>query len=260
MTTERLCSDLSALGVETGAVVMVHSSLSALGWVAGGAPAVVQAMLGAVGSDGTIVAPSHSDSSEPSRWDAPPLPEAWWPLIRATTTPYDPRTTPTRRMGAIVDCLRSWRGSVRSSHPTVSAVAVGHHAELICGSDHPLEEGTGDRSPLGRIYELGGSVLLLGVAQSRNTSIHLAEWRAEYPSKAEHWVDEGAALMIDGRRSWVTYRDLEGTTDDFERLATDFARETGLERRGRVGNATAVLMPQRALVDYAVDWMNRNRA
>ena len=40
---------------------------------------------------------------------------------------------------------------------------------------------------------------------------------------------------------------------------TDFARETSLERRGRVGSATALLLPQRPLVDYAMGWMERNR-
>ena len=61
------------------------------------------------------------------------------------------------------------------------------------------------------------------------------------------------------QRQWVAYQDIWVDDSDFEFIGADFARETSLERRGRVGNATALLLPQRPLVDYAVGWMERNR-
>ena len=259
ITAMRIAHDLRALGVASGTVVVVHSSLSKLGWVAGDAPAAVHGLLDAVGPNGTIVFPTHSGTGEPMHWEAPPVPEAWWPIIREHTTPYDRRTTPTRSMGAIVECLRHFPGALRSSHPSVSAGAIGRQAEYLCNGDHPLDRGTGDGSPIARVYDLDGHILLLGVGHENNTSLHLAEWRATYPSKATHWVEQGAAVIIDGQRRWVTYRDLEGQTNDFEQLGADFASDTGLERTGLVGNATSRLMPQRALVDYAVEWMERHR-
>ena len=52
-----------------GSVVLVHTSLSALGWVCGGAQAVVEALLDALGPDGTLVVPTHTGSnSDPAEW------------------------------------------------------------------------------------------------------------------------------------------------------------------------------------------------
>src|SRR3954462_7704646 len=128
-TVESLTRDLRTLGVRPGAVVMVHSSLSRLGYVAGGAHSVVVGLLEAVGPDGTIVMPTHSgDLSDPAAWSKPPVPEAWWDTIRSTMPAYDPALTPTRRMGAIVDCFRRLPATRRSAHPTVSVAAHGPRA------------------------------------------------------------------------------------------------------------------------------------
>src|SRR3954462_14269762 len=60
VTARSLAADLRALGVPAGGLVLTHSSLSALGWVAGGPEAVVAALLAALGPDGTLVVPSFS--------------------------------------------------------------------------------------------------------------------------------------------------------------------------------------------------------
>ena len=95
------------------------------------------------------------------------------------------------------------------------------------------------------------------MGHGNNTSLHLAEYRAEFPSKRR--VRMGAPVWVDGARQWLSYDDLALNDGDFERLGAAFARDTGLERQGRIGQAPARLMPQRALVDYAVQWMGRNR-
>src|SRR5690349_7926911 len=87
-TVATLSADLRALGDLSGSVVLVHSSLSALGWVVGGAEAVVEALLAVAG---TVVMPSFSTHrSDPGRWQHPPVPESWWPVIRSEMPPYDP--------------------------------------------------------------------------------------------------------------------------------------------------------------------------
>ena len=96
VTEQSLTADLRALGVEEGMGVLVHSALSAVGWVSGGPVAVIRALLQAVGADGTLVMPAHSSSwSDPAGWKSPPAPAAWWDPIRATMPAFDPATTPT---------------------------------------------------------------------------------------------------------------------------------------------------------------------
>lgn len=257
VTVDMLVGDLSHLGVEPGSTVLLHSSLSSLGWVCGGARTVVDAMMAVLGDDGTLVVPSHSaDNSDPAAWVAPPVPESWWPTIRSSMPAFDPDLTPTRAMGAIPDIVMRHPRSLRSGHPQVSFTAVGHHAREITAG-HRLDQRMGITSPLGRIYDLEGSVLLLGVGHDRNTSLHLAEYLASWPSKHTHTLE--AAVLVDGERQWVTFTDLDIDDGDFPAIGAAF-EATGSARRSRVGHTTAAFMAQRPLVDFATEWMAHHRS
>jgi len=256
-TLGRLVGQLRALGLPEGATVVTHSSLSRLGWVAGGAQTVVMALLEALGPRGTLVMPTHSRQlTEPSAWGNPPVPESWWETIRAETPAYDPRTTPTGHMGAIVECFRCFPGVLRSAHPTVSFAALGPGAEAITAA-HELDDGLGEGSPLARLHDADAWVLLLGVGHDNNTSLHLAEYRADAP---KHYLPQGSPVLVDGERRWVTYRELADDTALFEPLAKDFAGITGGERVGPVGAGTGRLMGQRDLVDFAARWLSQRAA
>ena len=256
-TVASMVAELLTLGIEPGMTLLVHSSLSALGWVAGGPVAVVLALEQVLGQNGTLVMPTHTTGlTEPSLWQNPPVPEAWWETIRHETPAFDPAISPTRKMGAIVECFRTQPRTLRSTHPHVSFAARGPNAAAITAK-HSLEAGLGEESPLARIYDLGGYVLLLGVGHGNNTSLHLAEYRATYAGKA--LTTQGAPMLVAGERQWVTFDDLDWSDSDFPQLGADFAHTTGLERNGRVGRASARFMPQRPLVDYGVVWMERER-
>lgn len=257
VSTASLTADLRALGVRPGATMIVHSALSSLGWVIGDAPAVIAALGAALGPDGTLVMPTHSGGlSDPARWVAPPVPLEWHSRIRAEMPAYDPAITPTRIMGAIPDSFRSHPGVRRSTHPRQSCAARGPQAAFVT-EDHALDCAMGERSPLARLYDLDADVLLLGVAHDRNTSLHLAEYRARWPSRRN--TTFGSPVTIDGARRWLEVDDLDFDDTDFARLGEDFERDTEAVLLGKVGAADARLMRQRALVDYAVAWIARFR-
>jgi aminoglycoside 3-N-acetyltransferase len=256
VTVAGLTGQLAALGLATGDVAIVHTSLSALGWVAGGAQAVVEALLAAVGPTGTIVMPTHSGLSDPASWRHPPVPETWIATIRAEMPAFDRHLTPTRMMGQVVEVFRHHPATLRSGHPTLSFAANGPAAERIV-AEHPLAPALGETSPLARLYELDAKVVLLGVGHGNDTSLHLAEHRATYPGK--HDERQGSPIVEHGRRRWVEYDDLATDEDDFEAIGEAFAR-TGRERRGPIGIGVGRACSQRAIVDFAVEWMEANRS
>ena len=256
-TVESLTAELTRLGVPAGGTLLVHSSLRSLGWVCGGAVAVIQALQAALGPDGTLMMPSHStDISDPALWRHPPVPEDWWPVIRESMPPFDARVTPTRQMGAIPECFRSWPGAVRSAHPASSFAAAGPAAgELTAG--HPLEDSLGEASPIGRLVGRAGFVLLLGVGHSSNTALHLSERRAF--GARQGTMKTGAPRLEAGRRRWVAFEEPLWQSEDFDRLGADLEASSGIVTIGAVGAARARLMPARELVDFGTAWLCSHR-
>ncbi|RIW28842.1 aminoglycoside N(3)-acetyltransferase [Bacillus salacetis] len=254
-TISSLFNDFQRLGVHKGMTLIVHSSLSSLGWVCGGAAAVVTALMDAVGEEGTLIMPAQSaDNSDPAEWQMPPVPEEWWPIIRAEMPAYDPDTTPVRGMGAIVEAFRMFPGTKRSSHPVYSFAAWGKNADYII-SEQPLEEGFGPRSPLAKLYELDGSILLLGVTHDSNTSLHFAEH--SIPNREK--VKKGTAMKENGLRVWKEYKEILYDSDHFEELGKDLDGFLGMTPV-KIGHADCRLLKQRPAVDFARKWLQEKNS
>ncbi len=257
ITVDSLKEDLTELGVTPGMVLLVHSSLSSLGFVSGGPVAVILALEEVLGPEGTLIMPTHSgDLTDPEQWENPPVPTEWHEIIRQTMPAYDPALTPTRKMGKISETFRKHPGSLRSSHPHMSFTALGKQAEIIT-KDHELDFALGENSPLARIYDLKGWILLLGVGQENNTSLHLAEVRAEYSSKKE--IRQWAPVFLAGVRQEISLRELEEHSEEFDWIGKAYQEAGGTMVTGKIGNAQTLLIPQQELIDFAVEWITQNR-
>lgn len=256
LTVTSLAEQLQACGLVEGQSVLVHLAMSKLGWIIGGGEAVILALLAAVGDTGTIMmVTSSSNNTDPKDWQNPPVPEKWWQTIREHTPAYNPLTKPTRGLGVVPELFRTWPGAVRSGHPAFSLTALGPQAEYLM-ADHALTEESGDHSPLGKLYELDGHVLLLGVDHQNNTSLHLAEFRANYPGK--RYLRAGSAMVVNGRRQWVSYETLDTDMDDFGEIGAAFEKAHQIAIQ-QINNARVRFFRQRPLVDFAVAWMEQHR-
>jgi aminoglycoside 3-N-acetyltransferase len=111
---------------------------------------LIAALRIAVGPQGTLVMPSMTSDDD---------------------HPFDPKTTPCMDMGIVADTFWGLTGVLRSDNPAAFA-AIGPQAARIT-APHPIDPPHGLNSPVGRVYELDGQVLLLGVAHDSNTTIHL---------------------------------------------------------------------------------------
>lgn len=163
ITKEQLEKDISACGLKARDTILMHSGLKALGFVEGGADSVIDAILSTIGPEGTLMVPAFSYSYS-GKQDA---------------VPFDVKTTPGARNGAIAGRLRERPEAVRSAHPSHSFAAIGKNAHFLC-ENHPPAHAVSGPSPLTRLLELDGRILFLGCGLACNVMLHLAETRARF--------------------------------------------------------------------------------
>ncbi|HAL74353.1 MAG TPA: hypothetical protein DCM45_04570 [Clostridiales bacterium] len=241
-------------GIRPGMILVVHSSMKKLGFVPGGAQTVVDALLNVLGPKGTLVMPAHTgDNTDPAYWVNPPVPEAWWPAICSETPPFDLEKSPTRGMGAVVECFRHYPGVRRSNHPTLSFLALGPSAGQVL-EQHDLVDGLGEQSPCGALVRLDASVLLLGVDFDNCTIMHLAEYR----SNCRPGYKQGSAVWHDDCREWIEYRTLDVNSDDFLPAGRQLEAQ-GKVSLVKINEADLRLFRAQDAVAAAEQWLTANR-
>lgn len=259
VTKSRLIRGLEALALQQGDVVMLHSSVKAVGHVVGGPDVILQALLDVMGPRGTLMMLVG--------WDAAPYEMAAWPEARRRAyldecPPYDPARSPAvRAWGVLAGYLRTWPGARRSDHPDSSFAAVGSRAEWIT-ADHPLQYGHGPGSPLAKLCEARGKVLLLGAEFDSITLLHYAEHLACVPDKPV--VRYKMPVLRNGSRVWIDIEEFDTNKliggpegpDYFQIIPREFLA-SGQGRSGKVGAAQSHLFDAQALVDFAMQWIER---
>ncbi|WP_329117027.1 aminoglycoside N(3)-acetyltransferase [Streptomyces sp. NBC_01465] len=246
LTAADLVEGWGKAGVEEGMTLIVHASLSSLGPVAGGAATVVESLRTAVGPAGTLVMPAFTWQVTDPAPDHKGVPDAATAGLRAAVPAFHP-DLPSTEMGAISETLRTLPDSVRSSHPQASVAAVGARAAEITAAQ-PLGFAIGPASPFGRIHELGGHILLIGVGHNRNTFLHYAETLTPRPRlKLRRFP-----LVVDGERVWAETVDVGNDNGrHFPTVGREFEEFAGLAET-TVGGAPCRLVPLEPFVPFAV--------
>lgn len=230
ITHAQLVRQLHELGVEPGDALIVHMAFSQVKPVEDGPEGLIAALRDAIGPNGTLVMPSMRDDPD---------------------LPFDPHTTPCRGMGVAADTFWRLSGVLRSDSPDAFA-ALGPHAAWITGP-HPIDLPHGPDSPVGRVLDLDGQVLLLGVGHAADTTIHLGEYLAgvHYRRPAH------ATLLRDGKPVRVDFREIDHCCQNFA-LVDGWLDQKGWQRRGHVGYAEARLTRSRWITAVVTEQLAAN--
>ncbi|MEU3602853.1 AAC(3) family N-acetyltransferase [Streptomyces sp. NPDC006798] len=253
MADPAIGAQLAALGVAPGPPLLVHASLRGTGL---DADALRDALLTALGPEGTLVAPAFTPANSSTSQAHLDLIRGMAPdrvrEFRAAMPAFDPAATPSQGMGRLAESVRTADGAVRSAHPQTSFAAVGARAaELLAG--HPLTSHLGWDSPLGALHRADARVLMINVDFSVCTAFHLAEYHPGAPRRTYSCV----VRRPDGGKKWTTYEDVVLDDREFDTIGADFP--AGLVRMGQLGGGRARLFPIKAAIRHADRWMSEKR-
>jgi aminoglycoside 3-N-acetyltransferase len=256
VTRSRLAEDLRELGLADGDTVMIHAAFSRVGKVLGGPDTLVDAVLDVIGPDGTVLSYQDWELSV-DIWDddGRVLDD-----LRAHVPPFDPATArPSRDHGIIAATIGTRPGVLRSGNPGASVAAIGARAEEFVHA-HPLDYGYGEDSPLARLVEAGGKVVMVGAPLDTMTLLHHAEHLADLPGKRRIRIEYPLATP-----AGVVWRMVEefdtsvpvvgGPPEDFFRLIVEDYLAAGAGSRGLAGQAPSVLVDAAGMTAFAVTWL-----
>lgn len=240
---EELVDDLRELGMQTGDVVLVHSSLSGLGFVDGGADTVIDALRDVLGSEGTLAMPAFSIRGDHQE------------ALRAGVTFHVLRTP--SHAGKLTEVFRQRTGVRRSLHPSHSVSALGPLAERLTCDHHRDMTPFGPNSPFARLIEARGKIVCLAVEIAYMTSVHAFEdLTVDYPEPVyASDVFQARVIDADGRDHLVTTRAhnravsnrrLEKRPEVLRTIRNAF-RRSGILREATVGLGRASLVGAREM-------------
>ena len=256
-TRTSLRDDLIRIGLRANDTVMVHAAMSKVGPMLNGPDTLLMAMLDVVGPEGTMLVYTSWDSVHEDLLDDTGHVLAEW---RQHVPGFDPQASRAVRMnGIIAEFVRTMPGARRSGNPGASVAAIGKRAEWIT-ADHSQDYGYGEGSPLAKLVEVDGRVLMVGAPWDTMTLIHHADHLASLPDKLV-------------RRYEVPFAAGEGTVWRFieefetgdpvvaalpgnyiEQIVTAYVANGG-GREGTIGLAPSLLVNARPMLASAIRWL-----
>lgn len=217
----KVVEQLRQLGVREGGILLVHTAFRAIGPVEGGPRGLIAALREVQGPDGTLVMPSWSGRDD---------------------EPFDPQRDPaSASLGVVADAFWREPGARRSNHPFAFA-AIGPAADRILADPLPIPPHRAE-SPVGRVHELDGEVLLLGINHDSDTTVHLGELLAGVPYRTPKHV----TVQRDGRAVRIDYGENDHCCERFA-LVDGWLRAAGWQKEGPVGHGQARLARSRDIV------------
>lgn len=238
VTRKQIADGFRSLGVREGDVILAHSSLSSFGRVRGGADAVIDGILDALGEAGTLLVPTLTGDESLSP-DRPPH--------------IDLRTHPCWT-GRIPETLRLREGACRSIHPTHSCAALGGRKEELT-MDHYLSPTPCNlTSPYFRVAQAKGCIALIGCSLETCTTFHTVEELANLEYVCQSDVTQATCIDPYGNKIDTPLRlhSYQGPKRDFSVMDLVLQRK-GLMRVGHIGNCTIRLIHSTGLIETAMD-------
>ena len=246
ITKEVLIHNFSQLGIRQGDTLLVHTSLSSVGYVVGGEETLYYALREVIGNEGTIVVPSQTvEISDPASWQYPPVPEEWHDVIRDAMPAYSKELSYSKAMGAFSQFIGILPDSIRTNHPMYSFTEIGEKATEIIGQDS-FDFPFGDKSPLGRMYSIGAKVLMIGTDFETNTSLHLAENRLN-----REVIHEKSKILTENGEKWISFKNIElDIYDDYLEVQKNFMEQYTVNHIS-INDSNVYLFDMKECVDFA---------
>lgn len=241
-TKENLQEHITRLGVKPKDTLLVHSSMKAIGPVAGGADTVLDAF-SEILALGLLVLPTHT-----------------WSQINKENPVFDVLNEPSC-VGILTNLFRERPGVLRSWHPTHSVAALGQDAADFVQGEEEIDSPCPRHGCWGKLYDRKAKILFLGAELSRNTIIHGVEEWANLPNRISTWYEELKILTPDGRLLERPMRrhaaPISDISQNYSKLAAPLLTR-GIAREGKIGDAKSILIDVVPMVDLTLDFLQHD--